>query len=154
MNDGRRPQLSLDAQISKRYNSIRRYHKNEGEMKLRESLQSDVTYVKDLVGAGWAGIDSARKESGEPLMTPAFKRTVWLPIAIGTTLGVLAACSKSSYKTRHAVLGGLVGSVVGFGGGIAWVSRGVTGAAARRAIGKVNTVRDARWLEKHPIAYA
>ena len=123
-------------------------------MKIPKSLQSDVTYVKDLVGAGWAGIDSARKESREPLITPAFKRTVWLPIAVGTTLGVLAAYSKSSRKTRRAVLGGLVGSVVGFGGGVAWASRRVTGAAARRAIGEVNTVRDARWLRKNPIAYA
>jgi len=123
-------------------------------MKLSESLKSDAGYVRDLVGAGWAGIDSARRDSGEPWMTPAFKRTVWLPIAIGTAVGVAAAYSKSSRKTRYAVLGGLLGSVVGFGAGVAWASRGVTGAAARNAISKVNTVRDARWLEKNPIAYA
>jgi hypothetical protein len=123
-------------------------------MKLPESLQSDVTYVKDLVGAGWAGIDSARQESGQCVITPAFKRTVWLPIAVGAALGVLAVCSKGGRKTRHAVLGGVVGSVIGFGGGVAWASRGITGAAARGAIQKVSTVRDARWLEKNPIAYA
>ncbi|MGA1995977.1 MAG: hypothetical protein ABSH45_09365 [Bryobacteraceae bacterium] len=123
-------------------------------MKLPQSFQSDVTYVKDLIGAGWAGIDSGRKESGERVITPAFTRAVWMPIAIGTALGVLAACSKRGRKTRHAVLGGLVGSVVGFGGSVAWASRGVTGAAARGAARKVNTVRDARWLEKNPIAYA
>jgi hypothetical protein len=123
-------------------------------MKLTQSLQSDVTYVKDLIGAGWAGLDSGRRESGERVMTPAFKRTVWVPIAIGTAIGVLAACSKRSRKVHHAVLGGLVGSVVGFGGGVAWASRGVTGAAARGAVDKVNTVRDARWLRKNPIAYA
>jgi hypothetical protein len=123
-------------------------------MKLPRLLQSDVTYVRDLVGAGWAGIGSARKESGERVITPAFKRTVWAPIAIGTALGVLAACSKRGRKTRHAILGGLAGSVVGFGGSVAWAARGVTGAAARGAVTRVNTVRDARWLEKNPIAYA
>jgi hypothetical protein len=127
---------------------------NEGEMKLSQSLQSDVTYVRDLVEAGWSGIDSARKESGERVITPAFKRTVWVPIAIGTAVGVLAACSHKDRKTRNAIVGGLIGSLVGFGGGVIWASRGLTGAAARGAVSKVNTVRDARWLAKNPISYA
>jgi hypothetical protein len=37
---------------------------------------------------------------------------------------------------------------------VAWASRRVTGSAAKRAIGGVNNVRDARWLERHPIDYA
>jgi hypothetical protein len=51
-------------------------------------------------------------------------------------------------------MGGLVGSALGFGGGVAWASRGFTGTAARHAIRGVNNVRDARWLERNPIDYA
>jgi hypothetical protein len=123
-------------------------------MKLPQALKSDVKYAKNLVGAGLDGINSARKESDKRVFTPALARTVWAPVAIGAAVGVLAACLKCNRKSHHAVVGGLVGSVLGFSGGVAWASRGITGAAARGAISKVNVVRDAHWLEKNPIAYA
>lgn len=125
-------------------------------MKLPRALKPDVTYARNLVGAGLQGISTARKEQKEDerIFTPALARTVWAPIAIGAAVGVLAACLNGKRKSRHAVVGGLVGSVVGFGSGVAWASRGITKSAARNAISKVNTVRDAHWLEKNPVAYA
>ena len=42
----------------------------------------------------------------------------------------------------------------GFSGGMAYASRAVIRTAARSSARKVNAVRDARWLEKNPIAYA
>jgi hypothetical protein len=51
-------------------------------------------------------------------------------------------------------VGGLVGGILGFGGGVAWGSRKATSAVARRAAKNFGAVRDQHWLEKHPIAYA
>jgi hypothetical protein len=51
-------------------------------------------------------------------------------------------------------VGGLLGGVLGFGGGVAWGSREAASAIARRAAKNLGAVRDQHWLEKHPIAYA
>jgi hypothetical protein len=63
----------------------------------------------------------------------------------------LSGRHKPGYKVAA---GGLVGSAVGFGAAMAWISRGATRAVARTTIQKVNKVRDARWLELNPINYA
>ena len=49
---------------------------------------------------------------------------------------------------------GLLGGVIGFAGSIAWATRHMTGGMARGALQKVNVVRDAHWLSKHPVDYA
>jgi hypothetical protein len=51
-------------------------------------------------------------------------------------------------------MGGLVGGVLGFGGGVIWSSREAAAEIARQAARNLGTVRDAHWLEKHPITYA
>jgi hypothetical protein len=40
------------------------------------------------------------------------------------------------------------------GCGVAWASRGFTGALARGALRQISTVQDLRWLEENPIDYA
>jgi hypothetical protein len=49
---------------------------------------------------------------------------------------------------------GLLGWAVGLGLGTAWQSRGLTTAAAKRALKNIGRVRDEHWLETHPIDYA
>jgi hypothetical protein len=49
---------------------------------------------------------------------------------------------------------GLLGWAVGLGIGTVWQSRGLTTAAAERALKNIGRVRDEHWLETHPIDYA
>ena len=117
-------------------------------------LASDIAYLGNLIKAGLNGITSARNERSG-VFTPRWKAAAWTPALVGAALGALSTCfDKDRRSVPRAAIGGLVGSALGFGGGVAWASRGFTGTAARHAIRGVNNVRDARWLERNPIDYA
>lgn len=115
-----------------------------------QAIKSDMTFLRDVVGAGLEGVGSAfKKTEGKPLW-PATLDVV-APTVAGAAIGILSACLRGKRRSGLSLaVGGLVGSALGF----AWASRGLSGAAARGAMRKVNDVRDARWLEKNPIAYA
>jgi hypothetical protein len=118
-------------------------------------LASDIAYFRNLIKAGLNGITSARNETTGGIFTPRWKSAAWTPALVGAALGALSTCfGKGRRSVPRAAMGGLVGSALGFGGGVAWASRGFTGTAARHAIRGVNNVRDARWLERNPIDYA
>jgi hypothetical protein len=75
--------------------------------------------------------------------------------AIGAAVGVGSTWLAPQGKSRHGiVMAGVVGGSLGYGGALAWGSRGRATAFARTAVQRVNEKRDARWLDKHPIAYA
>ena len=117
-------------------------------------LASDIAYFRNLIKAGLNGITSARNETSG-IFTPRWKAAAWTPALVGAAVGALSTCFDKKYRSvPRAAIGGLVGSALGFGGGVAWASRGFTGTAARHAIRGVNSVRDARWLERNPIDYA
>jgi hypothetical protein len=116
---------------------------------------SDIAYFNNIVRAGLDGIASARNETYGSIFTTPLKNATWAAAALGTAVGVVATCfDKDRRSVPRATIGGLVGSVLGFAGGMAWASRRFTGTATRRAMRGVNSVRDARWLERHPIDYA
>jgi hypothetical protein len=116
------------------------------------SLKSDLSYLRQLVGAGWDGIASARQELNS---TSPRETAIWTPAAIGAAVGLLGPRLMGKRKSASSLaMGGLVGSVLGFGAALAWSSRRYTGPAARRVMRNVNAARDARWLETHPINYA
>jgi hypothetical protein len=72
-------------------------------------------------------------------------RNAWVSAAIGAAVGIGSAWLAADRKSRYGILlGGVVGGSLGYGGA----------AIAPTAIRKVNDLRDARWLEKNPIAYA
>jgi len=123
-------------------------------MRTPQWLESDITYVRNLAEAGVNGVTSVRSEPGDRAFAPVLRSSVWVTTAIGGTIGVLSSLlgrrRRSAYGTA---LGGLVGSTIGFGGGVAWTSRDFTGAVARSVVQKVNAVRDEHWLEKNPINY-
>ena len=124
-------------------------------MKPVRSLRSDLTYFKQLVGAGLDGIVAARLEMNGPLFTPPLQTVAWTPAAVGATIGALGARLIGKEKRASGVaIGSLVGSICGFGAALAWASRDFTGPAARKALRHVNTARDAHWLELNPIDYA
>jgi hypothetical protein len=123
-------------------------------MEIRRSLESELAYARKIADAGWTGIASARQGFDRSLFTSA-KTAIWLPAAIGAGVGVLSRCVIGKRRSvSNVALSGFVGSVVGFGAGVAWKSRQVTGRAARNSMRMINEVRDAHWLERHPIDYA
>jgi len=125
-------------------------------MKITSLLFSDIAYFNNLVRAGMDGIASARNETHvTAVFTTSLKNATWAAAALGAAVGVVSTCfDKDRRSVNRAAIGGLVGSMVGFAGGMAWASRRFTGTATRRAIRGVNSVCDARWLERHPIDYA
>ena len=124
-------------------------------METVHSLQLDLTYLKQLIGAGLDGIETTRREIDGGVFASPSRPEVWKPAAIGTTIGVLTTRLAGNRKSAsRTALGGLVGGVLGLGAGLVWASRGYIGHAARAAVRRVNTTRDAHWLETHPIDYA
>ena len=124
-------------------------------METAHSLEFDLSYLKQLIGAGLDGIAAARHEYDGGVIASPLKPAVWKPAAVGTSIGMLttrlAGKRKSAFRTA---LGGFVGGVLGLSAGLAWASRGSITRAARTATRRVNATRDAHWLETHPIDYA
>ena len=119
------------------------------------TLKSDITYIKQLAGAGWDGIASARRELDGDVFTSPLQTVVWTPAAVCATIGMLSPRLIGNRKSASSVaMGGLIGSVLGLGAALVWSSRRFTGPAARRAVRHVNAARDAHWLESNPITYA
>lgn len=119
------------------------------------SLKSDFTYVRCLAKAVLDGVTSTPKGTATQIFTPVLSGTVWTSTAIGAAIGLLSASLSGKHRSGcGVVMGGVVGSALGFGAGVAWASRDFTGAVTRSTIEKINSVRDARWLEKNPIAFA
>ncbi len=117
-----------------------------------QSVKRGIDYAIDLVQAGWDGVLSVRTV---PTQTGGLGTGFLAPAAIGAGVGALGACLKRDRVAGHRVaVGSLVGTALGLGVGVAWASRGYAATAARSARQRVTTVRDAHWLESHPIAYA
>jgi len=124
-------------------------------METARTLRGNLRYVKQLTGAGWTGLWSAATEFQGPVFSPPLQHAAWAPMAAGAALGMMGArYSQLRAKKNTVALGGVVGTALGLVAVVAWASRRVTRAAARKAIRRINDVRDARWLELNPIDYA
>jgi len=68
-----------------------------------------------------------------------------LSAALGVAVGIGSAWLHPQRTSKsRLLLAGAIGGSLGLGGAVLW----------NPAIRKVNQVRDARWLAKHPICYA
>jgi len=119
-----------------------------------DSRKSDFAYLKDLVGAAWDGISAARGEMQGSVFTPPLQNSVWRPVSIGAGIGMLGAVATKRKSAARLAMGALAGGAVGFGVALASASRQFAGFATHGALRRVNAVRDARWIETHPIDYA
>jgi hypothetical protein len=130
----------------------------ESLMKIPASLKSEIAYSRKLFDAGLNAATAVRDGTPNQTLTPELARAArgaWAPAAIGAAIGVLGLClARRGRSGRDALMGGLVGGVLGFGGGVIWSSREAAAEIARQAARNLGTVRDAHWLEKHPITYA
>jgi hypothetical protein len=119
------------------------------------AFESNLTYVRKLVEAGLEGLVSAGEVPRESTFGATLTPAVWAPTAVGAAIGTLSAFLGRDRKTGAGIVARvLVGSIFGFSGGMAFASRGALRTAARSSARKVNAVRDERWLQKNPIAYA
>jgi hypothetical protein len=121
-------------------------------MRVIPSLKSEAAYARDLVKAGIDGAASATR-NGASMSQAA--RSALAPAVLGAAVGVLGvyAGKKGSLKSS-LVMGCLVGGVLGFAGAVAWGSRNQARSSYLNASRQMRVTRDARWVEKHPIAYA
>jgi hypothetical protein len=119
------------------------------------NVKSDLVYARKLVEAGVNGVATAWEKAGDRPLEPMTGSAVWMPAGIGAAAGLLSVCLNRNRRSASSLAAfGLLGSVLGFGAAVAWASRDFSGTAVRTARHKVNTLRDARWLEHHPIDYA
>ena len=119
------------------------------------SVKSEIGYARKLVGAGLSGIASAWEKSGDRVVEPITAGKIWVPAGIGAATGLIGVCLHRSRRSPSSfAIAGLLGSILGFSAVMAWSSREFSGTAVRTARDQVNTVRDARWLERNPIDYA
>jgi hypothetical protein len=124
-------------------------------MRTSQSPKGGTSYVRHLAKAFLDGVTSAPKGTTSRTITPVLRSAGWTPTAIGAAIGVLSTGLSRRHRSGYRMaVGGLAGSALGFGAGLAWASRDFTGAVARSTIQKISSVRDARWLAKHPIDYA
>jgi hypothetical protein len=123
-------------------------------------IESNLSYGKNLVESSVEGARSARKMTTEgecvgSVLTRS-ARDSWQLVSIGVGLGLLVGLLVTRRKPSPAkmLVCGLLGGVAGLGTGVAWETRELTGDMARGAIKNAKVVRDAHWLERHPIDYA
>jgi hypothetical protein len=128
--------------------------KVERSMGILPTLKSEAVYARDIVKAGIDAASSvAKTPPGESLARVS--QGSLAPAALGAAVAIFGVwLGRKERFGAAAVLGAMVGGAIGFAGGVAWGTRARTSTAARNAIHDVQAVRDARWLEKNPVAYA
>jgi hypothetical protein len=129
-------------------------------MTLQTWVKSEVGYGEELVRSAITGGRSARdhalgSEPAEQVLQRSARSSVpWVTMA--ASVGALAAYVGARRRSvpAAAMLGVLLGAVVGFGTTMAWSTRHVTEETVRGAVKSVNAARDAHWLANNPIDYA
>ncbi len=129
-------------------------------MKLQTWLKSEVGYGEELVRSAIAGGRSAGEKAlaAQPLHSVLGNsaRTSLPWVTMGASLGLLASCFGHRRMSRRtaAVVGLLLGGMIGFGANVAVANRQLTEETVRGALKNVNAIRDAHWLAHNPIDYA
>jgi hypothetical protein len=127
-------------------------------MRIPASLKSEIAYSRKLFEAGLHAATTVRDGAPNQALAPELARaarSAWAPAAVGVAVGALGVClARKSKSGRDALAGGLLGGVLGFASGVVWGSREVTAGVAHQAAKNLGRVRDAHWLERHPITYA
>jgi hypothetical protein len=114
-----------------------------------------LAYWKDLAGVALDSVGSARRELDPKILRFPLHSSVWAPAAIGGAIGALGTTMAGKRKpSSKTVVGGLIGTVLGLGAGLAWASAPRLRPVIRTSARRMNAIRDARWLATHPIDYA
>ena len=128
-------------------------------MQSKKAVGTYLRYGRSLANSGAAGMRSGRDAylNGKPLgavLTQKARASLGLA-AIGACAGLLQ-CFVSGRDRRipKSIALGAVGSAIGFFAGFTWKTRDLTASMVQGAARNMGSVRDERWLERHPIDYA
>lgn len=121
------------------------------------SSKTNRHYGRELVHSGISGLRTGRDAQlhGQPLsavLTRSARASLNLA-ALGACAGLLQFCLSDRRRIARTVAWGVAGGVIGFVAGFTWKTRDLTATMARSALKEMGTVRDERWLDKHPISY-
>jgi len=121
------------------------------------SSKTNRHYGRELVHSGISGLRTGRDSQlhGQPLsavLTRSARASLSLA-ALGACAGLLQFCLSDRRRIARTVAWGVAGGVIGFVAGFTWKTRDLTANMARSALKEMGTVRDERWLDKHPISY-
>jgi hypothetical protein len=116
-------------------------------------------YGKTLVASGAKGIRGGSESylEGRSLSAALSESArASLPFAaFGIGAGLLQAFSgKRSHRVTRSLAAGFAGATIGFLAAFSWKTRDLAESMAQDAMKNISTVRDAHWLENHPIDYA
>src|SRR5215472_13344378 len=121
-------------------------------MTLAQWTESSVDYGRKLVDSAVQGARAAEGEfvRTEPL-SPFFEenaRHALAPALVGACLGALGGFfARGQHSRTRAAVRGFLGAAFGFGAGMIWESRRLTGSVASGALKGVRKTRDAHWFE-------
>jgi len=128
-------------------------------MQSDRALGNYLRYGRSLASSGAAGMRSGRDAylDGKPLgsvLSQKARASLGLA-AVGACAGLLQCLVSGRRRRIPASLAlGAAGSVIGFFAGFTWKTRDLTSSMVHGAAKSMGTVRDERWLERHPIDYA
>jgi len=128
-------------------------------MSVTEWVGENLEYGRKLAGSALEGAQAGGEaalgdESLPKVLVQSAPSSLGLA-AVGAGIGVVASYFGNKRKlSKEGVLFGVIGGVTGFLVGLGWSTRHVTSGVAVGAMKNIGTVRDERWLERHPIDYA
>ncbi len=123
-----------------------------------ESLKADLHYARALAHSGMSGLRRGRDSQLEgQCLSAVLARSALASLglaAIGACAGLFSFRRFDRRSLSRTVAFGMAGGTIGFAAGFTWKTRSLTSSMARSALKEMGTVRDERWIAKHPIDYA
>jgi hypothetical protein len=123
-----------------------------------ETLKENLHYAKALAHSGMSGLRRGRDSQLEGhCLAEVLARSALASLslaAIGACAGLFSFRRFNRRNLSRTVAFGVAGGTIGFAAGFTWKTRGLTPSMARGALKEIGTVRDERWIAKHPIDYA
>lgn len=128
-------------------------------MERQDSLESQIRYGRELFKSGVSGLSDGRDthlngRSLSEVLGESAKASLGLA-TLGACAGLLRYCLPARRGRLMKTLAcGLLGGALGFLAGFGWKTRELAESMTRSAAKEMGTVRDQRWLDRHPIDYA
>ncbi|HEY5175289.1 MAG TPA: hypothetical protein VII95_06950 [Terriglobales bacterium] len=119
--------------------------------------KTNLNYGQALVHSGLSGLRRGRDSQLEgQRLSAVLTRSALASLSLAA-LGAWAALFRLRRHDRRSisrtVAYGIAGGAIGFAAGFTWKTRDLTASMARSALKEMGTVRDERWIAKHPINY-
>jgi hypothetical protein len=123
-----------------------------------KSLKANLHYARALAHSGMSGLRRGRDSQLEGhCLSETLARSALASLtvaAIGACAGLFSFSRFNRRSVSRTVAFGVAGGTIGFAAGFTWKTRSLTSSMARGALKEMGTVRDERWIAKHPIDYA